>query len=84
MAITKEKAFELLEKELAQVSICEDIIDKKMKEICKKGEHVFVDHKDLDDPSPRVLAELIRIYEQAGWKIKSVPDQKDGSYLEFS
>lgn len=34
--------------------------------------------------TPRICEELIRRYQDAGWKVRSVFDQRDGNALVFS
>jgi hypothetical protein len=81
MTITPEKAKELTQNERKQICQLEKQIDATLTEsFHERKDGIIV---DLDCTSPRIIDELIRMYDGAGWNVQEKSDQRDGDYLVF-
>jgi len=76
MVITPEKAKEMTADERNKIRVLEKSIDAALRE----GRLTF----DSSLFSQRVRNEIVKMYENAGWSVRHVSDQRDGDYFQFS
>ncbi|PIQ92718.1 MAG: hypothetical protein COV69_01600 [Parcubacteria group bacterium CG11_big_fil_rev_8_21_14_0_20_39_14] len=81
MAIKKEEAGKFTEQQLAEVRSLEQKIDEIITEEYFPGdfsENIIVELDWL--PDLRVVKEVIRLFEEAGWEISLEHGQREGGY----
>lgn len=84
MAIKKSEAVKLSPEEFKDISRCERHIDEKIRRVYRPGEEVYVDFRELGNPSRREVDAIVARYQEAGWNVKVEHDQREGSYFRFS
>jgi hypothetical protein len=82
MAITPLEAIKLTKEEKIQLKKFEEIIDNGI----KKRFQDYDSRAIIDLPNGlnyKLRKEIEKIYDNAGWSVNYVSDQRDGDYLEF-
>jgi len=82
MVIMPNQREELTEEEKRQVKTLETAIDEILIQ-GMKDEKRYMSYSYPKEITPRVINYVQEMYKKAGWKIRSVADQRDGDYLEF-
>lgn len=89
MALTPQQMLQGIEQSVKTIAdTVERQIDKVLVERFQGGE-VWIKHQHLSIPGKpvlrnKVLAEIRRRYEEAGWSVESHDDQREGASLKFT
>lgn len=88
MVLRKDEADQLSLVERDSAKRLESALDHVLGERYYSGRSVTVDlswlHAQVQGRRELIVQMVLQLYQEAGWKVEVVPDQRSGDYVRFS